>query len=97
MSSQPEKDLAGAGSAKDTQESLSFAGMLGRLEEIVKSLESGELSLEESLSRFEEGVKLARSLESILARAESTVQQILKHGDETNSRETGEPDAVSDT
>jgi exodeoxyribonuclease VII small subunit len=46
-------------------------------EEIVKSLETGELSLEESLAKFEEGIGLARRLESILDRAEQKVQEIL--------------------
>ncbi len=51
---------------------------LNRLEEIVKRLESGDLSLEESLLKFEEGIKLARELETVLARADSRVQEILK-------------------
>ena len=37
-----------------------FEAALARLEEIVRSLESGELALEQSLKLFEEGVKLAR-------------------------------------
>jgi len=54
-----------------------FAETLKRLESIVKSLESGELSLEDSLKKFEEGIKLARYLESILDRAERKVEEIL--------------------
>ena len=54
-----------------------FAENLKRLEAIVKSLESGELSLEDSLKKFEEGIKLARYLESVLDRAERKVEQIL--------------------
>jgi len=59
---------------------LNFQESLKLLEEIVKRLESGELSLEESLAKFEEGVKLAKRLEAILDRAERRVQEILKDG-----------------
>lgn len=56
---------------------MEFAKALKVLQDIVKSLESGELSLEDSLARFEEGIRLARHLESILDRAERRVQEIL--------------------
>ncbi len=82
MSTQPEKDP-------------SFARMLEALEEIVKHLESGELSLEESLAKFEQGVKLARALESTLSKAETRVQEILKQGDDIRSREVEDPDAAN--
>ncbi len=81
MSAQPEKD---------PQDALSFASKLSKLEEIVKQLESGELSLEESLLKFEEGIRLARSLETILARAESKVHEILKPGDKANPEMRGQ-------
>ena len=45
-------------------EDLDFASSLKKLEEIVKCLESGELSLEESLEKFEEGIRLAKQLEA---------------------------------
>lgn len=58
-------------------EELDFAKTLKKLEEIVKSLESGELSLEDSLAKFEEGIGLARRLEAVLDRAERRVEEIL--------------------
>lgn len=63
---------------------LDFAASLKKLEAIVKSLESGELSLEDSLAKFEEGVKLARHLESILDRAEKKVSEILSEREATD-------------
>lgn len=54
-------------------------------EEIVKCLESGELSLEESLEKFEEGIRLAKQLEAILDKADSRIQEILKTSEETQS------------
>lgn len=55
-----------------------FEAALSRLEEIVNSLESGELGLEQSLKLFEEGVKLARVCNSRLEDAERKVEILLK-------------------
>ncbi len=57
--------------------SPSFEDSIRRLGEIVESLESGELPLEESLALFEEGVKLARSSQGTLDRAEKRVEELL--------------------
>lgn len=48
-----------------------------RLEEIVRLLETGELTLEDSLERFAEGVTLVKQGESMLAEAERRVEQLL--------------------
>ncbi len=66
-------------------EDLDFASSFKKLEEIVKCLESGELSLEESLEKFEEGIRLAKQLEAILDKADSRIQEILKTSEETQS------------
>ncbi len=58
---------------------MKFAETLKRLEGIVERLEAGELSLEESLEQFEEGIKLARTLTKKLAEAEKKVQILLKN------------------
>lgn len=63
--------------AQERVQDLDFAATLRRLEEIVRLLEGGSLSLEESLAKFEEGIRLARALEAILDRAEQRVQEIL--------------------
>jgi len=55
-----------------------FEAALARLEEIVRSLESGELALEQSLKLFEEGVKLARVCNARLEEAERKVEVLLK-------------------
>jgi exodeoxyribonuclease VII small subunit len=67
--------------APEPEEEISFAKALKQLEETVKSLESGELSLEESLAKFEEGISLARKLEAVLDRAEQRVKEILNPGE----------------
>ena len=61
-----------------------FEDALGKLEGIVKELEDGELSLEKSLARYEQGVRLARFCNSKLEEAEKRVEML-----QTNSE--GEP------
>lgn len=56
---------------------MEFEKKLGRLEEIVGFMEKGELSLENSLSLFEEGVKLSRECHSELTEAENKVKLLL--------------------
>jgi exodeoxyribonuclease VII small subunit len=56
----------------------SFEGALERLESIVDDLENGTLSLEDSLARFEEGVRLTRFLETELTRAQKRVEELVE-------------------
>ncbi len=56
---------------------MDFEKKLGRLEEIVQKMEKGELSLEESLKFFEEGVKLSRECQTQLSKAESQVKKLV--------------------
>jgi exodeoxyribonuclease VII small subunit len=51
-----------------------FDAILTRLREVVTRLESGELSLEQSLAVYEEGVQLARRGQQLLAAAEKRVE-----------------------
>jgi exodeoxyribonuclease VII small subunit len=59
---------------------VSFEASLDRLTAIVERLEGGELPLEESLSLFEEGVRLARAAQSCLDSAEKRVEELLSIG-----------------
>ncbi|MSP26075.1 MAG: exodeoxyribonuclease VII small subunit [Myxococcales bacterium] len=71
-------DASGAGSsAASTEPSVSFEASAERLTDIVKVLESGEISLEESLRLFEEGVRVARAAQHRLDRAERRVEELL--------------------
>jgi exodeoxyribonuclease VII small subunit len=54
-----------------------FEDALGRLEELVQVLERGDLSLEESLKAFEEGVKLSKNCLKLLDDAEKRVEILL--------------------
>ena len=55
-------------------EDVGFDQILARLREVVTKLESGELSLEQSLAVYEEGVQLARRGQQLLATAEKRVE-----------------------
>jgi exodeoxyribonuclease VII small subunit len=55
-----------------------FEEALSKLEEIVKKMESGELTLDESLKAFEEGIRLSRLCAGKLDEAERRVEVLLK-------------------
>ena len=55
---------------------LPFEEALKKLEGIVESIESDELSLETLLARFEEGTRLAKICQSKLTEAELKIQQL---------------------
>ncbi len=65
----------------------SFESALARLEEITEELESGDLSLEVSLKKFDEGIKLAHFCNSRLAEARTKVEILL----DKNGRLEAEP------
>ena len=56
---------------------MSFEKKLTRLEEIVQKMEAGELSLDDSLKLFEEGVKLSRECNKELSTAEQKVKKLV--------------------
>ncbi len=58
-----------------------FEKSLTRLEEVVKRLESTDLSLDEAMKLFEEGVKLSRDCQKQLEEAEGRVEILLKKAD----------------
>lgn len=61
----------------DGNQDAGFDQILARLREVVTRLESGELSLEQSLAVYEEGVGLARRGQQLLATAEKRVEVLV--------------------
>src|SRR3989338_4544475 len=59
-------------------EELKFEKAMEKLEKIVQDLESGEISLEEALKRYEEGVKLSRACQAKLAEAEKKIEMLTR-------------------
>jgi|TARA_B100000530_G_scaffold232510_1_gene150533 exodeoxyribonuclease VII small subunit len=61
---------------------INFEKALEELEGIVEDLESGDLSLENSLKSFEKGIKLARQCQEQLSKAELQVQKLIEENGE---------------
>ncbi|UVE18331.1 exodeoxyribonuclease VII small subunit [Pseudomonas sp. LS44] len=59
-----------------------FEQSLTELQTLVERLESGELSLEDSLTTFEQGIRLTRECQGALAQAEQKVQILLERDGE---------------
>ncbi|MDD4170646.1 MAG: exodeoxyribonuclease VII small subunit [Syntrophomonas sp.] len=59
-------------------ENINFDSALERLEDIVEQLESGQLTLEASLTIFEEGVRLSLYCQKELKKTDGKVQRLLK-------------------
>ena len=57
---------------------MGFEKKLKRLEEIVEKMEAGDLSLDDSLKSFEEGVKLSKECHVQLSEAEQKVKLLVK-------------------
>jgi len=55
---------------------MSFEQALAELTQLVEKLESGQLSLEDSVAAFETGVKLSRRCEALLDSAEQRLQTL---------------------
>ena len=62
-------------------ESIDFEATLAELEALVEKMESGSLTLEESLAAFERGVKLTRDCQAALHTAELRVKALSEDGD----------------
>lgn len=65
-----------------------FEAAMQRLEEIVTELEEGNLSLEVSLKRYEEGVQLTRFCSEKLDHAENRIKELVKEGGEFRVKDT---------
>lgn len=72
----------------------SFEKDLEKLEETVRALEEGGLALDDSLKRFEEGIKLAGRCEKALTEAEKKIEILLKNAQgKLQSQPFSEPEA----
>ncbi|MEX2476186.1 exodeoxyribonuclease VII small subunit [Marinobacter sp.] len=69
-----------------------FEKSLDELEKLVRDLEQGELSLEQSLTAFERGVKLTRECQQALKTAEQRVDQLIQSNDGTLGTRPFTPD-----
>ena len=62
------------------QNNKTFEENMGRLEQIVRAMERGDVALEESLKLFQEGTELVRNCGKLLDEAELQVKKIMTDG-----------------
>jgi len=74
-----------------------FERSLARLEEVVRKLESPQLSLDEAMKLFEEGVGLSRECQKQLEEAEGRVEILLRKADGKLAAEPFEPEGESNS
>ena len=74
-------DKANNSNSSDTKKP-EFETAMSDLEALVSNIESGDLSLEESLKEFEKGVKLSRTCQTALKDAEQRVKILSEDGEE---------------
>lgn len=70
--------------------SVNFEKTLEQLETLVEDMETGELSLEESLKAFEKGIKLTRDCQQALQNAEQKVRLLMSENNELISTDFNE-------
>lgn len=74
------------GEAAEEADAISFEAALKRLEEVVGELESGRLSLEDSLQRFEEGMRLSKLCQQKLKGVEMKIEKLVQDNGRVVSR-----------
>lgn len=62
-----------------TTENKSFEAMMQELEQIVTKLDSDTISLEESMSLYQQGMALSKSCEKTLKEAEEKVSKLMEN------------------
>lgn len=63
-------------------ENISFESAMEELELIAKSLEKGDLNLDESVKQFEKGIKLSKKCNEILESAEKRISILIQDGED---------------
>lgn len=63
------------------EENISFESAMEELELIAKSLEKGDLNLDESVKQFEKGIKLSKKCNEILESAEKRISILIQDGE----------------
>lgn len=65
----------------------SYEDMMEKLETIVNQMDSNELSLEESVKKYEDGVKLCNKLYKVLNEAEGKIKLLTEEGEKVFQEE----------
>lgn len=67
---------------------MTFEKALEKLEKTVEALEAGDLSLDDSLKKYEEGIKLARACQQKLDKAKQRIEELSKDPEGKFSKKT---------
>ena len=81
---------------KTTTKAIDFEESLKQLETLVDKLEKGDLSLEDSLKNFEQGVKLTRECRQALQTAEQKISVLSKEDNDWVEKALDEDEATDD-
>ena len=71
----------------EEKNTMNFEEAMKSLEQIAGELEKGNLNLDESVAKFEEGMKLSKICNDILEDAEKRISILIKNGDEVSEKE----------
>lgn len=63
------------------EKNKNFEEMMQELEQIAKDLESGNLSLDESVNKFEQGMEISKECSKVLEDAEKKITILTKNSD----------------
>ncbi len=69
-----QQELAPASSQAGAEEANTFEALYARLEEVAQRLEAGDLTLEESVALYEEGMRLAEECQGLLTDVEQRIE-----------------------
>lgn len=64
------------------RKSENYEGLMTKLEEILSSMDNGEISLEDSMKKYEEGIKICNKLYKILNDSENKIKILMDEGEE---------------
>lgn len=62
----------------ESGEGVTFESMMQRLQDLVDRLEAGNLTLEDSIRAYEEGMSLVRKCTAVLSQAEERIQKLTR-------------------
>ena len=70
----------------EEKNTMSFEEAMKDLEKIANELEKGDLNLDQSVLKFEEGMKLSKICSEILENAEKRISILIKNGEELEEK-----------
>ncbi len=82
--------MSDGGASRENPEAMSFEAAITRLEQLVRDLEEGNLSLDQSIGSFEEGMRLVRRCAAELRRAEDRVKRLTEEAGRILIEDLGE-------